>query len=267
MSGNAGHAGVDGRDVLVVDDEHALLDLTRVILESAGHTVRTADDGLGGLRAVAERVPDVLVLDVVMPRMDGWRVLDALAGSSRLADLPVIMLTALSSERDVIRAHLTGAVGYVTKPFEARDLLTAVEAAVAPATADSREERRAQVRRFLTRLAELDAGRASDGPIVRWSGLEPPRPRPTPDGPDLSVLTPRQHEVAALLGAGTAVRDIAARLGTSRTNVYASRARAARHLGCEPEEVAATARQLGLRPSGPHHDSPADTAPDAGTAS
>lgn len=233
-------------DVLVVDDEDALVQLIRVHLEAAGHGVRTASDGVAALAALRERAPDVLVLDVVMPRMDGWHVLDALAADPRLADVPIVMLTALSGERDVIRAHLTGAVGYVTKPFQRPELLAAVDEALTPSSEAGRRARREQVRGFLTRLAELDAGRQGEGRAVRWSGIEPPRPRPEPPPPPDAELTPRQRQVAALLGEGHGVREIATMLGTSRTNVYAARARVARRLGIEPHEVAATARRLRL---------------------
>lgn len=234
-------------EVLVVDDEPALSELVAVNLAAAGHRVRTAGDGQAALAAVAERRPDVMVLDVMMPVLDGWGVLEALAEDPDTADLPVVMLTALSSEQDVIRAHLTGAVRYLTKPFEVHALLATVDAAAAPPTEEQRRERREQLRGFLSRLAELDAGRDGSGPRVRFSGLEPvPAPTEPVALPSVEALTPRQRHVAGLFADGSSARAIADQLGTSRSNVYATRARIARHLGVDPEQVVDTARRLGL---------------------
>jgi DNA-binding response OmpR family regulator len=236
-----------GVDVLVVDDEPVLLELVAGHLAAAGHRVRTAADGHEALAAIGDARPDVLVLDVVMPVLDGWGVLEALAERTATAELPVVMMTALSREEDVIRAHLTGAVEYLTKPFEVATLVTTVARAAAPPTAGELTERRTRLRAFLGRLAALDAGRTSGGPQVRFSGLEPlpvpraPAPLPSPD-----ELTPRQLTVAGLLADGVPPRVIADRLGTSRSNVYATRARIARHLGINGDEVADTARRIGL---------------------
>jgi CheY-like chemotaxis protein/DNA-binding CsgD family transcriptional regulator len=234
-------------DVLVVDDEPALRELLVANLTAVGHDVRSASDGLEALAAVDTRRPDVVVLDVLMPRLDGWGVLEALAERPATADVPVVMLTALSGEQDVIRAHLTGAVHYVTKPFEVARLLQAVDRAAQPPTEEQRLERRRQLRAFLGRLAELDGGRSPIGPQVRFSGLEavPPPAAPVPP-PNAGRLTPRQLHVAGLLADGVQPRAIAALLGTSRSNVYATRARIARHLGTDPEHVAEVARRAGL---------------------
>jgi DNA-binding response OmpR family regulator len=234
-------------EVVVVDDEPALAELVARHLGAHGHRVRTAHDGRAGLALVAERRPDVVVLDVVMPGLDGWGVLESLVEDPDTAELPIVMLTALSSEQDVIRAHLTGAVRYVTKPFEADELLATILAAAVPPTDEERAERRRQVRGFLARLAELDAGRTASGPRVKFAGLEAmPAPERTPVVPGAEALTPRQRHVAALLADGVPARTIAERLETSRSNIYATRARIARHLGVVPEAVVETARRIGL---------------------
>lgn len=246
-------------DVLVVDDEVALAELVAATLAGAGHRVRTAADGRAGLAAIAERTPDVVVLDVLMPVLDGWGVLEALAEEPATAEVPVVMLTALTSEQDVIRAHLTGAVHYLTKPFEVAALHDVVRRAAAPPTDEERAERRTQLRGFLARLAELDAGRTASGPVVRFAGLEAmPVPRTPVEPPSPDVLTLRQQHVAGLLADGLPARAIAEQLGTSRSNVYATRARIARHLGVTPEEVVATARRMGLtgRPAPDDADEP-----------
>jgi DNA-binding NarL/FixJ family response regulator len=236
-----------GVDVLVVDDEPVLLGLVAGALAAAGHRVRTAADGHEALVAIGVARPDVLVLDVVMPVLDGWGVLEALAEDPSTVELPVVMMTALAREEDVIRAHLTGAVEYLTKPFEIATLVTTVAHAAAPPSAGQLTERRSRLRAFLGRLAALDAGRASDGPRVRFSGLEPlPVPEPPAPLPSTDELTPRQLAVARLLADGATPRAIADQLGTSRSNVYATRARIARHLDVDAEQVAETARRIGL---------------------
>ncbi|MBS3940710.1 MAG: hypothetical protein KG028_07100, partial [Actinobacteria bacterium] len=99
-------------------------------------------------------------------------------------------------------------------------------------------------------LAELDAGREAAGPRVSLSRLEaPPRPQSQDRGQALVAgLTPRQRQIAQLLGAGVQARTIAEQLGTSRSNVYAARKRIAIHLGVDPDEVATTVRTYGLHP-------------------
>ncbi|MEX1178869.1 MAG: DNA-binding response regulator [Nitriliruptor sp.] len=248
MDTDASSSAPEGSTVLVVDDEPALRELVTANLEAAGYRARVASDGIEAIASIAEDRPDVVILDVMMPRLDGWGVLEALAEQPATADLPIVMLTALSSEQDVIRAHLTGAVHYLTKPFDVHTLVDAVARAAAPPSDDERAARRTQLRSFLGRLAELDAGRGpSQTRSVRFSGLEPiPAPTVTPPPPATDALTPRQLHVARLLADGLSARDIAASLGTSRSNVYATRARIARHLGTDPEHVDEVARSIGL---------------------
>ncbi|MFA9429268.1 response regulator [Egicoccus sp. AB-alg2] len=240
---------MDGAHLLVVDDERELLALVRANLERAGFRVRSAHDGEEALALLQESRPDLLLLDVMMPRMDGWDVLAALQRLDGLADVPVVMLTALSGERDVIRAHLSGAVHYLTKPFDLEALLSTIREALQPATAEQRQDRRRQLRGFVQRLAELDAGRQAAGPRVTLSRLEAPR-RPTDERERgrtlLASLTPRQRQIATMLADGVEARAIAEQLGTSRSNVYAARKRIAHHLGVPPEAVGRTAKELGL---------------------
>jgi DNA-binding response OmpR family regulator len=244
-------------DVLVIDDEPALAELVAVNLNAAGYRVRAESNGRAGLAAIATRRPDVVVLDVMMPILDGWGVLEALAEDPATAELPIVMLTALSSEQDVIRAHLTGAVHYLTKPFEASALLATVAAAAVPPTDEERQQRRHQLRGFLGRLAELDAGRTATGPRVRFAGLEAtPAPEQAPELPPVDALTPRQRLIAGLLADGVTAREIAGHLGTSRSNIYATRARIARHLGVTPDDVVATARRIGISAAAEGADTP-----------
>jgi DNA-binding response OmpR family regulator len=246
-SADSREANVAGEHILVVDDEKDLADLVSINLEMAGYHAVSAHDGVEALEMVAAGPPDLLLLDVMMPRLDGWGVLAALQEDPATRDVPVVMLTALSGERDVIRGHLSGAVEYVTKPFDVQGLMGTVRAALAPLDADQREDRATKIRDFLRRLAELETGREGS-PAVRFSRLEAPLRRP--DDPDehgaVSLLSPRQRQIAGMLASGWDARSIAVHLGTSRSNVYATRKRIARHLGVGPNEVAAEAARLGL---------------------
>lgn len=107
----------DRRRVLVVDDEPDVLLLCRVNLEFEGYEVMEASDGVEAMARVRDRRPDVVLLDVMMPRMDGWQVLKELKGDDDLKDIPVVMLTAKVQDQDQIRGWSSGASEYITKPF------------------------------------------------------------------------------------------------------------------------------------------------------
>ena len=114
-----------GARVLVVDDESDIRDLLRQLLERAGHTVREAPDGREGLRVLHDWRPELIVLDVSMPVLDGWATLERIRD---LTDVPVLMLTARGMELDKVRGLKAGADDYVTKPFGRQELLARVEA-------------------------------------------------------------------------------------------------------------------------------------------
>src|SRR5688572_25664796 len=103
--------------VLVVDDEEGIRVLCRVNLELSGFEVVEAGDGLSALETARREAPDVIFLDVMMPNMDGWEVLRHLKEGAATADIPVIMLTARTSEADQIRAWGEGVIQYLAKPF------------------------------------------------------------------------------------------------------------------------------------------------------
>ena len=128
-------------NVLVVDDEPDILLMLRVALEASGHDTVLAPDGEAGLGRLREGNVDCVLLDVMMPVMDGWGVLDGLAG---LADPPpVVIISARSEDRDVRRALTAGAVDYVTKPFSLPKLVDLVEL-VSGLDPAAREAHRAQ---------------------------------------------------------------------------------------------------------------------------
>jgi CheY-like chemotaxis protein len=116
--------------VLVIDDERAIGHVIRLLLEAQGHEVFVADDGSRGFALAQRQTPDVVILDVMMPVMDGFAVLEALRQHPRTAPLPIVMLSALTSEETESRCAELGAVAYVRKPFEADALLRALASAL-----------------------------------------------------------------------------------------------------------------------------------------
>ena len=111
--------------VLVVDDDDDIRGLVRTLLERAGAVVYDAPDGREGLREFHARRPDLVILDVAMPAMDGWQVLDRIRDMS---DVPVIMLTARADELERVRGLQAGADDYVVKPFGKQELVARVQA-------------------------------------------------------------------------------------------------------------------------------------------
>jgi DNA-binding response OmpR family regulator len=110
--------------VLVVDDEEDVRTLVRTLLQNAGYAVAEAADGRAGLRSLHALPPDLVVLDVSMPGLDGWATLERIRD---LTDVPVLMLSARDSELDKVRALQAGADDYVTKPFGLQELLARVD--------------------------------------------------------------------------------------------------------------------------------------------
>jgi DNA-binding response OmpR family regulator len=114
--------------VLVVDDDPDVCDLVTYKLEQSGFDVRRASDGDGALREVAKQIPDLVLLDIMMPGISGLEVLQRWRGSAATAAMPVIMLTAKAQENDVERGFELGADDYVVKPFSPRELARRVTA-------------------------------------------------------------------------------------------------------------------------------------------
>jgi DNA-binding response OmpR family regulator len=111
--------------VLVVDDDEDIRSLLRVLLERAGAVVFEAPDGRDGLREFHARRPDLVILDVSMPEIDGWQMLDRIRDMS---DVPVLMLTARADELERVRGLQAGADDYVVKPFGKQELIARVQA-------------------------------------------------------------------------------------------------------------------------------------------
>ena len=113
--------------VLVIDDEAPIRLLCRVNLEAEGMSVLEAGDGPTGLETARAETPDVILLDVMMPGLDGWGVAEALLEDAATAEIPIIFLTARAEFRDRARGLDIGGVDYITKPFNPVELASVVE--------------------------------------------------------------------------------------------------------------------------------------------
>jgi len=116
------------RTILVIDDEPELVKLLDYNLSKAGYLVLSAKDGESGLAAARKHAPDAIILDVMMPGLDGWEVCKRLRQDPSTSALPVLMLTAKGEEGDRVLGLELGADDYVTKPFGVRELIARVKA-------------------------------------------------------------------------------------------------------------------------------------------
>jgi two-component system KDP operon response regulator KdpE len=111
--------------ILIVDDEPTVLELVRRNLEREGYQVVAAGNGQEGMRMMYAERPDLVILDVMMPRLDGWQICQRIRGMS---DVPIIMLTARKQEEDIVKGLGLGADDYLTKPFRRGELVARVRA-------------------------------------------------------------------------------------------------------------------------------------------
>ncbi|MFJ4965205.1 response regulator transcription factor [Streptomyces sp. NPDC088729] len=170
-------------DVVVAEDDEKQAELVRRYLEREGHAVRIVGDGLAALDAVRHKEPDLLVLDVMMPRADGLDVVRVLRAERR--ELPVLMLTARTTEDDLLLGLDLGADDYMTKPYSPRELM-------------------ARVRTLLRRARRPGAAApADDGPVLRVGGLavDPERHEVTVEGVPVEC-TRGEFRILAALAAG-----------------------------------------------------------------
>jgi DNA-binding response OmpR family regulator len=121
----------DRRLVVIADDDPDILDLVAFRLEEAGFEVLKASDGQEALDVTIEHIPDLCVLDAMMPRIDGYEVTRRLREDGSTASIPIILLTARVQEADVERGFEAGATDYVRKPFSPEELRARVRAALA----------------------------------------------------------------------------------------------------------------------------------------
>ena len=170
-----------GKKILVVDDEPNIVDILRFNLQREGYEVVAAYDGQEGLDKARSEGPDLILLDVMLPMMDGFQVCEELRKSDRLT--PIIMLTAREEERDRVMGLELGADDYVVKPFSVRELL-------------------ARVRTNIRRTAVMSEGSAGEGNLLRAGRLtvDPEKQTVRKDGVNVDV-SQREFELLRLLAA------------------------------------------------------------------
>ncbi len=130
MPANNGNAPITVTEKLVVciEDEQEMIDLVQLILGRRGFTVEGANGGLEGLEKVRKRKPDLVLLDLMMPDMDGWEVYQRMKSDEELREIPVIVVTAKAQSIDkVLGLHIAKVDDYITKPFGPQELLESVE--------------------------------------------------------------------------------------------------------------------------------------------
>ncbi len=178
--------------ILIIEDDPAYISMMEVILQMEGFDVRTATDGSSGLALLRQKRPDVILCDIMMPDMDGHRVLETVKGECALADIPFIFVTALGERADVRLGMSAGADDYLSKPFSAFELLTAVTGRI----------RRHEMIHQKRRESDFQEEKA----ILRRK------------------ITRREREVLLLVGKGSTSRNIAERLGVRLKTVEVHRA-------------------------------------------
>lgn len=159
-------------NILIVEDEKAMQDILAEYMRRGGHTCVTADDGVDALVLLKGSPMDLMILDVMMPHLDGFSVCRM---AREMSNMPIIMLTAKSAEEDKLKGYDYGADDYVTKPFSPRVLLAKANA-------------------LLRRTAAADTGAVSAGKIL----LQPNFRKVFIDGQEIA-LTHKEYELLALL--------------------------------------------------------------------
>jgi len=139
--------------ILIIDDDLTLIDLLSHSLEKAGYKVLSATNGIDGLQMLYKNKADLVILDVMMPRMDGW---ETCARIREISDVPIIMLTAKDKEEDTLKGFQCGVDDYVTKPFSCAELTARVKAVLQRARKALRDEERRRVHVFDELVVDAD---------------------------------------------------------------------------------------------------------------
>jgi DNA-binding response OmpR family regulator len=134
--------------VLVIDDEHSIRMLCRINLAASGIDVLEAVDGENGIEVARSERPDLILLDVMMPGLDGWEVARRLSQDPVTSEIPIVFLTARAGQEDRARGEQVGGVGYVVKPFDPVEIGGVVEDVLTRVARGEREQLRREVRRL-----------------------------------------------------------------------------------------------------------------------
>lgn len=225
--------------ILLVDDDAALLEVTSIVLAAEGYRVLTAEDGVQALRVVNRERLDLVVLDIMLPRMSGFEVLKKIREQS---DVPVVMLTAKSQSVDKVVGLELGADDYITKPFDTKELLARIKAIL---------------RRFGRQEGKGQDGTIKLGPLE----LDPNGYTVSRDGVPLE-LTPTEFKILALLirrpGQAFTRTQISEAVSTSQhylasryIDVHISRLRGKVELDPSKPEIIQTVPSIGYRAARP----------------
>jgi DNA-binding NarL/FixJ family response regulator len=201
---------------LLVDDEPGLRTAVQAYLEDEGFQVTTAVDGLDGWDKAQQQMPDLVISDVMMPRCDGYGLLEKLRADERLGGTPVIFLTAKGMTADRTQGYLAGVDDYIPKPFDPDELVARVRNVV---------RRQDRLLTEAARFADADVGQmARQISEIRSMLSGTGDAAAAPDTPQLS-FTPREASVLQLVAEGLMNKEIARQLETSIRNVekYVSR--------------------------------------------
>jgi two-component system alkaline phosphatase synthesis response regulator PhoP len=123
---------MNSKKILIVDDEEDLVETVRFPLEMEGYHVLVSHNGEDALDQARKENPDLILLDLMLPKVDGYKVCQRLKSDGRYKHIPILMLTAKSQEKDMTLGMETGANEYITKPFDIRDLLKKVKGYLSP---------------------------------------------------------------------------------------------------------------------------------------
>jgi len=118
---------VSKKKILVVEDEESLLKLESILLTSKGYEVIGVPNGKAALEAIDEQQPDLVLLDIMLPEIDGFEVCRRIKSNQQTKDIPVIMLTAKTSREDMTRGEKVGADWYITKPFKSAMVIETIQ--------------------------------------------------------------------------------------------------------------------------------------------
>lgn len=115
------------KKILIVDDEQDIVESLKFVLESSDYTCYCAYNGEDGLKLAKEIMPDLMILDVMMPKINGYKISRLLKYDNKYKDIPILMVTARSQEEDKLIGEETGANEYITKPFDLDDVVDRVK--------------------------------------------------------------------------------------------------------------------------------------------
>jgi twitching motility two-component system response regulator PilG len=118
---------VQSRTILVVDDSPTVRKLISGKLEKSGHSVVSAVDGMDALAKINEVIPDLILLDITMPRLDGYQVCKLIRNNDLTKDIPIVMISGKDGFFDKVRGRMAGSSGYITKPFGPDTLMKTIE--------------------------------------------------------------------------------------------------------------------------------------------